>query len=102
MTNTQILNGMQYLLRALRDAKMPLYQVVAELKAQMDMLTDIDPAWRQSFDHKWFGLEEVNALALDRGEYHVPAEDIEFVEITITEMIALIDEVKGHLKESTD
>lgn len=65
MTDHQVLQLMIEKLCSFEAGRMPLHQLVGELKALQDSLCAAEEVWLEQFDKERFVLEEINALRLD-------------------------------------
>ena len=90
MDNTDVLNDMVARLDLFEKGRVPLHQLVGELKVLQDDLKGVDDAWLAEFDRLRFALEEVNAIRLDE-EYSGSDEYDAFLTKTV-------EKLKAHLR----
>ncbi|WP_394828245.1 hypothetical protein [Pendulispora albinea] len=76
------------------DGKLPLSNLIDSLRALLDNVEEVSSQWRESFGQHWWTLEQVYAVALDRGNLEaLPIESKVLVAEAVTELRRLVDEV---------
>jgi hypothetical protein len=67
--------------------------LIDSLNALLNVLQGASQEWKSSFNAEWWTLEEVYAVALDRGKTRFSQEDEDLIFEAITNMRRLLEEV---------
>ena len=73
--------------------------LVREIEALKDSLEETDDRWREAFHNEWWTLEQVFAVALDRGKDPLTPENARLVEEAVGRMKDLLRQVGGDFRE---
>jgi len=92
--NLNLITLIGNLLCSYQRGSIPFHRLVSEIKVAFDSLQDMDNEWKKEFDEIWFGLEEVNALALDEGEIEPLSGDKTFANYNVTKLLNLTRKAK--------
>lgn len=67
-----------------------LRTLIADLDFLIEAFESVDPAWRESLRKEWSILEEVNAVALDRGVTELDLESERLVDGAVHGLFELV------------
>jgi len=74
-------------------SKIGLQRLIADLDALLCSLQKADETWRSSFQKEWGVLEEVYAIALDKGSEKLPTEHWDLIDNALGNMKRLLAQV---------
>ena len=83
------------LLNAFDARSVGLEKIIADLEALLRLLEDTDKVWKRAFHKQWVVLEEVYAVALDRGLKQLPPDSQKLVEDATQGLRQLVQERIG-------
>ena len=55
-------------IKEFEEGKLNLRSLIQTLSGLLESLTTTDPKWKDAFQSEWWTLEQVYAVAIDRGE----------------------------------
>ena len=69
-------------------------KLINDLRALLDNITTSTEKWREEFYDAWFTIEQVHAIALDRGGIHRIEDGEEIIIASLNTMKKLISRLK--------
>ena len=70
-----------------RNGEIDFGVLVQDLEALLNALESADFGWKTAFHDEWFNLEQVYAVALDRGDNAVVLENEELISSTLLDPV---------------
>ncbi|MCH9628166.1 MAG: hypothetical protein S4CHLAM2_18210 [Chlamydiales bacterium] len=68
-------------------------KLIADLRALLDCLNDMNQDWINRFYSEWFTIEQVHAAALDRGGIEKVEKGKKLIDISVKNLKSLISEI---------
>jgi len=69
-------------------------QLICDLRSLLDCLKEVDEEWKNNFHSEWFVLEQVYAVALNRGGIQKIENGEKFIFKSLSAMKQLLQEIK--------
>ncbi|MDE5088409.1 MAG: hypothetical protein O4805_15240 [Trichodesmium sp. St16_bin2-tuft] len=82
-------------IKEFEEGKLNLRSLIQTLSELLESLTTTDLKWKDAFQSEWWTLEQVYAVAIDRGEAKLGLESQDLVEEAIGNMKHLLVKAKS-------
>jgi len=66
-------------------------KMIADLETLLRSLTNADQSWKEAFYREWALLDDIYAVAVDRGYSRIPAEQQKLVDKAVQKLIILVN-----------
>jgi hypothetical protein len=86
-------NLMKRCLEGFENSNLNLRVLIDSLRGLLNVLQEVDAEWVASFRREWWTLEQIYAVASDRGQFELSQADQDSVNKTIGEMKQLLASV---------
>jgi hypothetical protein len=87
---------MSELIQLYENGKLSLYLLITKLEALLDCLEETNPTWVTLFREQWEALEQVYAIALDRGQSLEEDNFIRQIASALQEMKTLLKSIEAN------